>query len=250
MSDRTAKSRRTEKSETRSSHREVGVALDVPEIPRYLRFDEIPAELLEPLRSIVNRYELRSGEPMPSPIAVTSALPNEVTTMVSQALATLLAHELGKFVLWMDCSWLSRDAAYDPEAGSALLEILADGTKVLSEIRSSPELPHLNRLVAGNVPTGQRHMIGRSEEFERLLAVLASEFDYLILDAPPLLGSGDGLPLLRRSQGYIMVARQRSTTVSQVREAVELAEPTRNIGVVLADFDTRIPRFIRRIFGD
>ena len=227
-----------------------GTALEFREMPKYLQFQSVPQELLAPLRSIVNRYELRSGQQLPSPIAVTSPGPDAGTTMVSQALATLLAHELGKFVLWMDCRWLSAGAPYDPDQPSDLLQILADGRKLPAALHSTPDLPQLNRLSVGNVPSGQRHMIVRSNEFEQLLAILAKEFDYLIMDTPPLLGSGDGLPLLRRSGGYVMVARHRTVSVAEVRQATELASPTPNVGTVLTDYRSRIPRGLRRLMGE
>src|SRR5262245_41056966 len=52
---------------------------------KILRYDEIPRDLADALRSVLNRYELRSGD-IPKSIAVTSALPGEGVTTVAQAL--------------------------------------------------------------------------------------------------------------------------------------------------------------------
>src|SRR5690606_31572258 len=41
------------------------------------RYADIPGELTEALRSIVNRHELRTGEPIPDAVAVTSSVPGE-----------------------------------------------------------------------------------------------------------------------------------------------------------------------------
>ena len=93
-------------------------------------------------------------------------------------------------------------------------------------------------------------MIVRSPEFEQLMNVLVEEFDHVVFDTPPLLGTGDGLPLLRRSDGYFLVVRQRSTSESQVRRAIEMTGTTPNLGMVLTEFSTKVPDFVQRLLGE
>jgi len=83
----------------------------VTDVPLY---EDIAPHLLNSLRSLIDRFELQSGE-LPSPLAVTSPGPDTDTTVVSQALARILAHEHGNYVLWMGSSWL--DGADDQAAG-------------------------------------------------------------------------------------------------------------------------------------
>lgn len=218
-------------------------------LPDFLQYDLIPAELAESLRTMITRYELRTGTTMPRSIAFTSALHGEGTTTASQALSTLLAQELGHFVCWVDCRWLVASDPHDRDDGTTFIDMLADPSRVLSAFQSSPELPQLTCLRPGPVPPAKRHMIVRSPEFERLLNILVEEFDHVIFDAPPLLGAGDGLSLLRRCDGYFLVVRSRSTTESEVRRAVELAAPTPNLGAILTDHRSRIPAPILKQLG-
>lgn len=221
-------------------------------MPRFLRYDGIPDDLAQPVRTIINRYELLNDSPLPNTIAVTSSLSGEGTTMVSQALATLLASEHGKSVCWVDCLWMAPDAppatSGDPDV-PGLVEILADESKLLAAIQTSPDLPRLSWLNSGVVLPEKRHTILRSEEFEFLLGLLVDEFDHVIIDSPPLLGSGQGLALLRRSDGYLLVVKQRATSQTQVAEAVEMTAPTPNIGVVLTEYTTKVPAVVRRVLG-
>jgi Mrp family chromosome partitioning ATPase len=215
-----------------------------------LRYENIPAEMAEGLRGVINRYELRSGERIPKSIAVTSPLPGEGVTTVSQALATIIAQEMGSFVCWVDCGWLAADGSADrPSARPNLVEILADQSRIISAFQASPELPQLMSLAPGPVPESKRNMIVRSPEFERLLAILAEEFDHVVFDVPPVLTNANGLALLRRADASLLVVRHRSTTLAQVRRAVEATQPTPNIGTLLNRYRTSIPVRVRRLLG-
>jgi Mrp family chromosome partitioning ATPase len=215
-----------------------------------LRYGNIPGELAEGLRGIINRHELRTGERLPRSIAVTAPLPGEGVTTVSQALATIIAQEMGHFVCWVDCAWLTPDGAGDRHSGRpSLVEILADQSRVISAFQAAPDLPQLMSLSPGPVPESKRNMIVRSPEFERLLAILAEEFDHVVFDVPPVLTNANGLALLRRADASLVVVRHRSTTIAQVQRAIEATQPTPNIGTLLNRYRTSIPVRVRRLLG-
>ncbi len=215
-----------------------------------IRYDEIPGELAEALRAIVNRYELRTGDSLPNSLAVTSSLTGEGVTTVSQSIATMIAQEMGRFVCWVDCSWLSAGAVGRSVDGRPdLLEILADNSLVHSAFQVSPDLPELMSLAPGPVPEAKRNLIVRSPAFEQLLKMLAQEFDHVVLDVPPVLENANGLALLRQADASLFVVRHRSTTLSQVQQAIDATQPTPNIGVVLNRYRTSIPARLRRLLG-
>lgn len=219
----------------------------VSPLPRY---DEIAPELGEALRGIVNRYELRTGEALPNSIAVTSALAGEGVTTVSQSLATLIAQEMGLFVCWVDCSWLTARPDQPSDGRPDLLDLLADQSQIHSAFQTSPDLPKLISLSPGPVPESKRNLIVRSPGFEGLLGILADEFDHVIFDLPPILSNANALAILRRADASLIVVRHRATTVSQVQRAIESTQPTTNLGVVLNRFRPSIPqRFVRLLGG-
>jgi Mrp family chromosome partitioning ATPase len=160
----------------------------------------------------------------------------------------MLAQEMGQFVCWVDCSWLDASSNGERQSGRPnLLEILADQSRILTAFQASPELPQLMSLSPGPVPEAKRNVIVRSPEFERLLAILADEFDHVVFDIPPVLDNPNGLALLRRADASLLVVRHRSTTVDQVERAVEAMHPTPNLGVVLNRYHTSIPSRLRRL---
>lgn len=222
------------------------------ELTDFPAYDELPPGLLSSLRSLINRYELQASTDLPSPLAVTTPGRGADTSLVSKALARVLAHEHGKYVLWIGSDWLG-DSEATPESnakGAALVDVLANRTSIRSVLNVDPQYPQLTQFSSGPIPGGRGHMIARSPEFQELLSLFEQEFDNVIIDAPPLLGVGDGLALLPRTQGYVLVVRHRSHSTREVREATELAAPTPNIGVVMTEYATRVPRIVRRLLGD
>lgn len=220
-------------------------------LPGFLEYHRIPFELSAPIRTFLNRYELSNGTALPRSITVTSALGGEGTTMVSQALSTVVAVEQVRSLCWFDCSWLgTRSRTTDQSATHpSLVDMLGDRTSLLEAMRQSPNLPQLTELRPGPVPSEKRHRIAFSREFEHLLMLLEEQFDHVVFDVPPLLDGGEGLPLLRHSDGYVLVVKQRATTHAQVQKAIEMAAPTPNVGVFLTNYTTKIPRSIQRLIG-
>lgn len=226
-------------------------ARSTTDVTASLRLDDMTTGLLDSLRTLVDRFELQFGD-LPSPLAVTSPGADADTTLVSQALARILAHEHGSYVLWMGSDWLTGAEAHasaDAEQPS-LLDVLANKAAISSILVPDAQHPRLTHLVTGPVPAGRGHMIARSPAFEQLVSLLEEEFDHVIIDCPPLLGAGHGLALLPRAAGYMLVVRHRKVSVGQVRQANELAAPTQNVGVVVTDYATRVPAIVRRLLGD
>lgn len=235
----------------RATLAETDRAIASPGLTDFPTYDELPPALLSSLRSLINRYELHARDNMPSPLAVTSPSPGADTALVSKALARVLAHEHGNYVLWMGSDWLDdAEGADAPNShGKALLDVLANQTSIRTILNVDPQHPNLTQLATGPIPGGRGHMIARSPEFQELLTLFAQEFHTVIIDAPPLLGAGDGLALLPRTAGYVLVVRHRSVSSREVRQATELASPTPNVGVVMTEYATRVPRIVRRVLG-
>lgn len=212
-----------------------------------IRYHDIPLELAEGLRAILNRHELRTRTQIPASIAVTAALHGEGSTTISQALAAIIAQEMNAAVCWVDCGWLDRNAPAPEGNQPSLLDLLADPTRIVDAFVTSPDLPRLISLAPDPVPEAQRNLIVRSPEFERLLGILADEVDHVVFDVPPVLANASGLALLRRATSALLVARHRSTSIAQLQQVVDAIQPTPVLGVVLNQFRTRVPYRLGRI---
>ena len=54
-----------------------------------------------------------------------------------------------------------------------------------------------------------------------LVRTLEKEFDYIIFDTPPVNVVVDALPMIKRSDGVVVVVRDRSTTYPLLNKAID-----------------------------
>jgi capsular exopolysaccharide synthesis family protein len=72
-----------------------------------------------------------------------------------------------------------------------------------------------------------------SSRFEKFLAELNARFDFVIIDAPPLIGSADAQQLAAIADGTVIVARAGVTHHNRVSAALALVPEDRRVGIVL-----------------
>ncbi len=80
-----------------------------------------------------------------------------------------------------------------------------------------------------------------TEKFQKLLAKLATEYEYVIVDTPPVGIVSDALQIAEHSDGIILVARQMSSTYSALRKVVSNIDfaNINFLGFVLNDFSLK-----------
>jgi protein-tyrosine kinase len=72
-----------------------------------------------------------------------------------------------------------------------------------------------------------------SSRFEKLIAELNGRFDFVVIDAPPVIGSADAQQLASTSDGTVIVARASVTRHNRVNAALALIPEDRRVGIVL-----------------
>ncbi|MGK4005444.1 AAA family ATPase [Sorangium sp. So ce1036] len=78
-----------------------------------------------------------------------------------------------------------------------------------------------------------------SIHFEAALRALRRYYDYVVIDGPPVLGSGDANVIEDASDGVLLVARASLTRASSLTRATEQLGERRILGVVLNDVTPR-----------
>ncbi|MCT2066249.1 MULTISPECIES: polysaccharide biosynthesis tyrosine autokinase [Micrococcus] len=169
-----------------------------------------------------------------SSIVVTSSVQGEGKTETSTNLAKVLA-ETGARVLLVDAD-LRR-----PQVGARLglddelgLSDVLTGRADLNDVLLSVD--DLSVLTAGTVPPNPSELLG-SEAMAELLALVEAHFEYVILDAPPLLPVTDAAVLSHQAGGAVVVARAGVARQNQLTEALSILEAADAsvYGVVLND---------------
>jgi succinoglycan biosynthesis transport protein ExoP len=93
----------------------------------------------------------------------------------------------------------------------------------------------LNVLPAGTLPPDAGEFVGM-ESVGMILAALGKQFDYVLIDAPPLLAVGDALALSASADAMFVIVRLNLVHRGMLKELARLLEgcPAEKLGYVLA----------------
>jgi capsular exopolysaccharide synthesis family protein len=155
-------------------------------------------------------------------IGVTSSVPGEGKSFCTVNLAAELAQS-GRRVMVLECDMRRPTLAgyfdIDPRAPHGLSTYLA-GESSLDEARSSTSIQGLDVLCCGPLPQNPTRLL-ESPLLGELVQQLRNEYDYLLVDIPPLGYVAEFLVLLKHLEAKIYVVRQNYTDrilVTQISE--------------------------------
>ena len=185
-------------------------------------------------------------------VAVTSALTGEGKTFASVRLAESLA-QTGRRVLLIDadCRRSSVHGHFGLPAQPGLADVLA-GRDVPPARACRDVAPGLAVLAAGAAPPDPAGLL-ESSRFEALLAELAEDFDWTVIDTPPVLAepdaalvahaAGDVLLVDRRGHAVAAPGRRRAAAARGGRRALSRrgSQRRRRAGQPLAGFAAPAP---------
>ena len=156
-------------------------------------------------------------------IGVTSSVPGEGKSFCTVNLASELAQS-GRRVVVLECDMRRPTLAgyfdLDPRAPHGLSTYLA-GDSTLDEARSSTSIPGLDLLCCGPLPQNPTRLL-ESHKLGELVQLLREEYDYLLVDIPPLGYVSEFLVLLQFLEAKIYVVRQNYTDRSLVGQIAEM----------------------------
>lgn len=79
--------------------------------------------------------------------------------------------------------------------------------------------PNMSVMTAGSIPPTPSELIG-SEAMEHLLKELSKDYQYIVVDLPPVLMVADPLIVSKYLDGVVLVLRHRQTRHSDIKESV------------------------------
>ena len=174
----------------------------------------------------------------------TSSLPDEGKTTISAAFALRVAQG-GARTLLIDCDLRNPalTATLAPSAKEGLLEVVS-GKRRIEEVLWKDEKTHLAFLPGA---TGSR-MVAHSSEFigskalRAVFAELRQEYDYVVVDLPPVAPIVDVLSTAGLIDAYVFVVEWGRTKMEVVDLALSKASVMRDnlLGVVLNKVDFKI----------
>ncbi len=127
------------------------------------------------------------------------------------------------------------------EGGVGLTDVLI-GRAELVDVLQQWGTGKLFVLPSGRTPPNPSELLG-SQSMQRTLEALADAFDYVLVDAPPLLLVTDAAVISRFTSGVLMVAASGTTKKPQLTAAVEKlnAIGSRLFGVIVTMLPSKGP---------
>lgn len=158
----------------------------------------------------------------PKVIAITSPGAAEGKSTTCANLAVTLS-QANKSTLLIDCDLRkpTMHRLFRLRNFVGVVDTLA-GEYSLSEIWQEP-LPGLKVVTAGSVPPNPAELLG-SKRFAQLVEREREEFDYVLIDAPPIGLASDPVILATQADGVLLVLDSQSTRRAALREAVRNLE--------------------------
>jgi capsular exopolysaccharide synthesis family protein len=193
----------------------------------------------ESVRTIRTGLTFSMPADAPRAVLVTSAEPLDGKTTVSINLAITLA-QAGHRVLLVDANFRTpklHDFFEVEVADVGLSTTLAHGEALTLNAVSATKFPYLDILPAGPTPPNPAELLG-SDATRDLLDLALTTYDWVIVDAPPVLVADPAI-LLTYIPYYVFVARLFATTKLSVTRARDILErtPARGIGLVVNTAD-------------
>jgi polysaccharide biosynthesis transport protein len=251
------------------SEREINEALGVPciglvpqvaemdrtrQLHQYLLTDPFAA-YAEAIRSIAATRQLASPFDRPEVVLITSSLPGEGKTTLAVSLSVCMTL-LRKRTLLIDLDFkhpsILRELNGSTERG--ILDLLLKNRMPAEVIQPIPELG-LDYLPMNRCSFDPLILFG-GEEMPRLLRQLRGNYDCVIIDSPPVLGSAETRLLAAMADEVLFVVKWGSTRRELAQTALNLlrrpggspAQQIRHVSAVIAQVD--LEQHARYGYGD
>lgn len=233
----------------------VGVVGSIPRDKKLRRkptiaFDSDRSAVAEAFRELRTNLQFLAVDDPPRVIVVTGPTSNEGKTTTATNLALALAEAGHNVVLVAGDMRHHKTNSYlaRPVGFSTLLS----GRASLADVLLKTRFARLAVLPTGAIPPNPSELLG-SLAASRILEELRDQFDYVLVDSPPMLAVTDAAVLAARADGALMVARFGATRRDHVADAVANLDRVgaRLLGMVLTFSPTREEtRYVSSSYGD
>jgi capsular exopolysaccharide synthesis family protein len=188
----------------------------------------VPPDFAEAFRALRTNVLFSAAQQGCRVVVVTSSGPGEGKTIVASNLAMGVAYA-GQRVLLVDGD-LRRPRVhevfgYEQEPG--LSNALVGDAKTSDAVRRT-DVPGLCVLTAGRVPPNAAELLG-SRRFKELLASVRGQFDWVVIDSPPVMAVTDPNILANLADSVVFVIGAEMTSYKIARRAVEQLERGRAV---------------------
>ena len=171
-------------------------------------------------------------------LLMTSACPEDGKTTVSVNLALMFAISKMKVLLLDADIRKGRTARYFKKRSKPGLSDYLSGQVKLEDVVRKTEYGENFSYIACGTHSPRPYELLESEEMKDLLARLREEYDYIIVDTPPVVLVSDALALASESDGAVVVCRHQHSYLNDINRSIEKLKFAKAnvLGVVVNDY--------------
>jgi capsular exopolysaccharide synthesis family protein len=169
-------------------------------------------------------------------ILITSSVPDEGKTFTASGLAGVFAQEPGKRVVLIDADMRKPKSGWNfglnGSAGNVGLSEVLRGNLEFNNGLFMALSSAFYFMPSGPIPSNPSELLS-SPNLEKIIKAAAANFDWVIIDSPPVLALADSMMITPLVDAVVLVVRANSTASNLVAETVNHIGRDRICGVVL-----------------
>lgn len=201
------------------SHRRKNQELSIPDLP-VINIPRSP--ISEAYRMLQANLKFLSSDKPLKVIAVTSSVPKEGKSTVSANLAAAMA-QLGRRVLLVDADMRHplQHHIWELTNAAGLSDVIVGQAEFDSVVKEV--MPKLDVLSAGVMPPNPMALLD-SKRMASLIDNFSEQYDFVIIDTPPLVLAADAVTLGKMTDGILLITRPGvvdSTSAATAKESLE-----------------------------
>lgn len=202
------------------------------------------SELKEGIGSIRRRIEREREKSGHRAYLLTSAAEREGTSTVAANLALSLAYR-GYMTVLVDMNFHTPSQKKIFHLDNVENERTAIHMEDVVYMPCTTEMSENLHIYALNNSTKKTSLIFSSKRFQNFIPVLAENYDFVIIDTPPVLRRTDALNISKMADSAIFVIKEDKTSVTDLVEAMErLSESSGHVsGCILNGSKTHVSRY-------
>jgi protein-tyrosine kinase len=197
----------------------------------------LEAEQYRALRHVV---EQRHKNQALSVIAISSPGVGDGKTTTSINLAGALAQGADNSVLLVEADLrrpsIGRMLGFNGSRTLGLVDAILDPSLTLASIVQPRPPFNLSVVLAGQVPPSPYEVL-KSPRLGALLDEARAQYDYIVMDTPPLALVQDCRVVARWVDGVVVVVAAHQTSRTLLETALDVVDPTKLVGIVFNGFD-------------
>lgn len=155
-------------------------------------------------------------------ITFTSTVKGEGKTVTSTNIAYALAQQVNTNVLVVECDLRAPKIHtvfhLDPTPG---LTNYLNNECAVEDVIKKTNTPNLDVICFGAIPPNPSELLA-SDIMKEFIESLEEKYDYIIFDTPPVGIVSDAIPLVKISDGVVLVVKHNYTTYPDLSKAIEI----------------------------